>query len=63
MNQLMKKLNNFHHKTSSDYISKQKTKNRMTSSAMIFKSNVMNIKISNISNYKGDIFFSQIQKQ
>ena len=48
----MKKLNNYHHKTSSDYISKQKIKNQMTSSAVIFKSNVMNIKINNISNSK-----------
>jgi len=53
MNQLMKKLNNFHHKTSSDYISKQKTKNQLTSSAVIFKSNVMKIKINNISNSRG----------
>ena len=52
MNQLMQKLNNFHHKTSSDYISKQKIKNQITSSAVIFKSNVMNIKINNISNSK-----------
>ena len=48
----MQKLNNFHHKTSSDYISKQKIKNQITSSAVIFKSNVMNIKINNISNSK-----------
>ena len=46
----MKKLKNFHHKTSSDYISKQKTKNQLISSAVIFKTNVMNIKINNISN-------------
>ena len=46
----MKKLNNFHHKTSSDYVSKQKTKNQLISSAVIFKTNVMNIKINNISN-------------
>ena len=57
MNQLMKKLNNFHHKTSSDYISKQKTKNQLTSSAVIFKSNVMNIKINNISNSRGGYIF------
>ena len=56
MNQLMKKLNN-HHKTSSDYISKQKIKNQMTSSAVIFKSNVMNIKINNISNSKDGYIF------
>ena len=53
MNKLMKKLNNFHHKTSSDYISKHKTKNQLTSSAIIFKNNVMNIKINNISNTRG----------
>ena len=53
MNQLMKKLKNFHHKTSSDYISKHKTKNQLTSSAIIFKNNVMNIKINNISNSRG----------
>ena len=57
MNQLMKKLNNYHHKTSSDYISKQKIKNQMTSSAVIFKSNVMNIKINNISNSKEGYIF------
>ena len=53
----MKKLNNYHHKTSSDYISKQKIKNQMTSSAVIFKSNVMNIKINNISNSKDGYIF------
>ena len=42
----MKKFNNYHHKTSSDFISKQKTKNEMTSSAVIFKTNVINIKIN-----------------
>ena len=57
MNQLMKKLSNYHHKTSSDYISKQKIKNQMTSSAVIFKSNVMNIKINNISNSKDGYIF------
>ena len=57
MNQIMKKLNNYHHKTSSDYISKQKIKNQMTSSAVIFKSNVMNIKINNISNSKEGYIF------
>ena len=57
MNQLMKKLNNYHHKTSSDYISKQKIKNQMTSSAVIIKSNVMNIKINNISNSKDGYIF------
>ena len=56
MNQIMKNLNN-HHKTSSDYISKQKIKNQMTSSAVIFKSNVMNIKINNISNSKDGYIF------
>ena len=50
MNQLMKKLKNYHHKTSSDYISKQKPKNQIISSAMIFKTNAMNIKINDISN-------------
>ena len=53
----MKKLNNYHHKTSSDYISKHKPKNQMTSSAVIFKSNVMNIKINNISNSKDGYIF------
>ena len=52
----MKNLNN-HHKASSDYISKQKIKNQMTSSAVIFKSNVMNIKINNISNLKEGFIF------
>ena len=47
----MKNINN-HHMTSSDNISKQKIKNQMTSSAVIFKSNVMNIKINKISNSK-----------
>ena len=53
----MQKLNNFHHKASSDYISKQKIKNQITSSAVIFKSNVMNIKINNISNSKDGYIF------
>ena len=47
----MKNINN-HHITSSDNISKKKFKNKMTSSAVIFKSNVMNIKINKISNSK-----------
>ena len=57
MNQLMKKLKNYHHKTSSDYISKQKPKNQIISSAMIFKSNAMNIKINDISNSKEGYIF------
>ena len=57
MNQLMKKLKNYHHKTSSDYISKQKPKNQIISSAMIFKSNAMNIKINDISNSREGYIF------
>ena len=53
----MKKLSNYHHKTSSDYISKQKIKNQMKSSAVIFKSNVMKIKINSISNSKDGYIF------
>ena len=52
MKKLIKKINNNHHKTSSDYISKPKQKNQMTSSVVIFKSNVMKIKLNNISNSK-----------
>ena len=53
----MKKINNYHLKIFSDNISKQKPKNKMASSAIIFKSNVMNIKINNISNSKEGYIF------
>jgi len=50
MNQLTNKINNYHHKTSSYYISKQKLEKNMTSSTGLLKSNGMCIKINKISN-------------
>ena len=50
----MKKITNYHHKSSSDYISK-KTKNIKLFSTVELESNAMNIKIGKISNSDKDL--------
>ena len=62
MNQLTNKLTNYHHKTSSSYISKQKLKKNIASSTGLFQPNVMNIKINKISNSKDGIIYFMNQK-
>ena len=62
MNQLTNKLTNYHHKTSSSYISKQKLKKNIAPSTGLFQPNVMNIKINKISNSKDGIIYFMNQK-
>ena len=62
MEQLTIKLNNDHHKTSSDYCFKDKLKQNITPSAELFKPNSINIKINKISNSKEDIVYLMNQK-
>ena len=62
MNQLMNKINNYHHKASSIYISKQKLKKNVASPTGLFKPNAMSIKINKISNSKEGIIYILNQK-
>ena len=62
MEQLTIKLNNDHHKTSSDYSFKDKLKKNISPSAELFKPNSINIKINKISNSKENIVYLMNQK-
>ena len=62
MNQITNKLNNYHKKASSGYISKQQLKKNIASSTGLFKPNAMSIKINKISNSKDGIIYMMNQK-
>ena len=62
MYQLTNKINNNHHKTSSDCFSKQKLEKNITSSNCCFKPNATCIKINKISNSKGSLIYMMNQK-
>ena len=62
MNQLTNKVNNYHHKTSSDYISKNSLKKNINPTTGLFKPNTMSLKINKISNSKNGLIYFMNQK-